>query len=236
MHVIYYCHHCKRNTEPMSRNTELVEGEMRFCPYCSKYLDNERQFCRLCQSESTPNHRDADTCISCGETGSLVPGVGYTCLNVSAMNKMLGFCTLVVTIFLWEKRYPGWVTTFSNWLGNEYKQLMMPRPHDLCPPFPSFCLLSLLVAGGVWLLSMLYPMLLQVLTKDRVRETQCGLHSVYLGKQIGLETEAWLCIVRRLRVNHRRIFRVFLGRSKAALKRDWAALKLSFEEEVLNQN
>jgi hypothetical protein len=217
-------------------------GEMRFCPYCSKYLDNDRQFCRLCQSESTPNRREADTCISCGETGSLVPGVGYTYLNVSEIQKMLGLCTLILTIYLWEKRYPGWLTTLFNWLGDWYRQLMMSRPYDLCPPFPSFIFLFFLVGGVVWLLSLLYPVAVQVLTRDKVQATQCGLYSVYLGKGIGLDTSTWLCTIRRIRVNHRRIIRVFLGRSRAALRLGWAALatswtalKTSFEEEVLNK-
>jgi hypothetical protein len=149
MHTIYHCHHCKRTTEPMG-------GEMRFCPYCSKYLDNDRQFCRLCQSESTPNRREADTCISCGETGSLVPGVGYTRLNVSEMQKMLGLCTIILTIYLWEKRYPAWLTTLFNWLGDWYRQLMMSRPKRLCKKWcvtaqKGFCLRFLVCGRHNWL-------------------------------------------------------------------------------------
>jgi hypothetical protein len=228
MSLIYYCYHCTRTIQPL-------EGAARFCPYCAKYLDNERQFCRKCGSESTPNRLGADACLRCGES-DLAVGVGHCVLNLEELQKTFGLCIAVGSVYLWESRNPGWLTTLSRLLDNLQKQ---HKPVVVPPDSPIFSFLGLVgqVGVGVLLLALLGPLILQLFTRGRVQASAPGFLSVYLAELVGLDMAFWLCAVRRLRLNPRRCIRVVVGRFRAALKRSraalnsaWGSLKRSWEE------
>ena len=221
MSLIYYCCHCKRTIQP-------VEGAARFCPYCAKYLDDERQFCRQCGSESTPNRRGADACVRCGES-DLAVGVGHCVLNLEELQKAFILCIAVGSVYLWESRNPGWLTTLSHALDGLMKQ---HKPVVIPPDSPIFSFVRLVgqVGGGVLPLALLGPLVLQLFTRERVQASVIGLQSVYLAGLVGLDMASWLRAVRRLHLNPRRFIRVKMGRSRAALKRGQEALKRSWEE------
>ncbi|WP_395091468.1 hypothetical protein [Armatimonas sp.] len=219
MSLIYYCYHCTRTIQP-------VEGSARFCPYCAKYLDKERQFCRQCGSESTPNRRGADACLRCGES-DLAVGVGHCVLNLGGLQKAFGICIALGSLYLWESRNPGWLTTLSRALDGLMKH-HKPLPSD--SPLFSFVGLVAQVGAGVLLLALLGPLVLQLFTRGRVQASVFGLQSIYLAERVDLDMASWLRAVRRSRLNPRRFTLVVVGRSRAALKRGREALKRSWEE------
>ena len=221
MNRIYYCCHCTRTIQP-------VEGTARFCPYCAKYLDKERQFCRKCGSESTPNRRGADACVRCGES-DLAVGVGHCVLNLGELQKAFGLCIAVGSVYLWESRNPGWLTTLSRALDGLMRH---HKPIPIPPDSPLFSFVGLVgqVGAGVLLLALLGPLVLQLFTRERMQASALGLQSVYLAGLVGLDMASWLRAVRCLHLNPRRFTRVVVGRSRAALKRGREALKRSWEE------
>ena len=156
-------------------------------------------------------------------------GVGHCVLNLEELPKVFGLCIAVGSIYLWESRNPGWLTTLSRALDG----LMRHHKPVVTPPdSPLFSFVGLVgqVGGGVLLLALLGPLVLQLFTRERMQASVLGLQSVYLAGLVGWDMASSFCAVRRLRLNPRRFTRVLVGRSRAALKRGREALKRSWEE------
>jgi hypothetical protein len=216
MNLIYHCNHCRKTVRPL-------EGTARFCSYCAAYLDSERQYCRKCKSESTPNLRGMDTCLSCGES-DLAFGVGHALLDINEALKSLWAVGLLVGFILWEQRHPGWASTIGCIAKKALNKLHAP------PASFELGVLMMQVGAVLFLLTLLGPLLLQLVTKERVAATPSGMLSALIVEQFGLNLRVNLQAARRFRLSPRRFLRAGWKRTKNRGEAAWASLKQSWEE------
>jgi hypothetical protein len=212
MSLLYHCDHCRRIVRSQDRFA-------RFCPFCASYLDGERQFCRECRSESTPNERGAVACLCCGER-ALTPGVGFTVVDLKQAERAFYVLMVLLSFLFWEDMHPGWVSV----LGSKAMKYSLPS----LPPDVYLCAGKAL--GAIVLGALLGPMIYQVFDRDRVSAMPGGVLCRYLGKHLGWNVRLWLRVVRCLRLNPRRSLRVLAGRVHRGMRRAWELLKRSWEE------